>query len=101
MAAGAEAATLSTVTWTTASTFIAVIRSISDAGWLLTAAGQDLTPLAREVGAFVIGTGRAADRDTALRLGVSAFLDLQADKLEDASEDPRSGIGASRPLLHG
>jgi NADPH:quinone reductase-like Zn-dependent oxidoreductase len=34
----------------------------------------------------VIGTGRAADRDTAIGLGVDAFLDLQADKLEDASE---------------
>ena len=30
--------------------------------------------------------GRAADRETALGLGVSAFLDLQADKLEDAGE---------------
>jgi NADPH:quinone reductase-like Zn-dependent oxidoreductase len=42
--------------------------------------------LAREVGARVIGTGRAADRDTALGLGVDAFLDLEADKLEDAGE---------------
>ncbi|MEU1599582.1 NADP-dependent oxidoreductase [Streptomyces sp. NPDC005708] len=42
--------------------------------------------LAREVGAWVIGTGRAADRDTALALGVDTFLDLQADKLEEAGE---------------
>jgi NADPH:quinone reductase-like Zn-dependent oxidoreductase len=42
--------------------------------------------LAREVGARVIGTGRAADRDTALGLGVDAFLDLQTDQLEDAGE---------------
>ena len=42
--------------------------------------------LAREVGARVIGTGRATDRDTALGLGVNAFLDLQADKLEDAGQ---------------
>jgi NADPH:quinone reductase-like Zn-dependent oxidoreductase len=34
----------------------------------------------------VIGTGRAADRDTALGLGANAFLDLQADKLEEAGE---------------
>ena len=34
----------------------------------------------------MIGTGRAADRATALGLGVDAFLDLQADKLEDAGE---------------
>jgi NADPH:quinone reductase-like Zn-dependent oxidoreductase len=42
--------------------------------------------LAREVGARVIGTGRAADRDTALGLGADAFLDLQSDQLEDAGE---------------
>ena len=36
---GRRQSTLSTVKWTTASTFSAVIRSISDAGWLLTAAG--------------------------------------------------------------
>ena len=33
----------------------------------------------------MIGTGRAADRDTAVGLGVHGFLDLQADKLEDAA----------------
>jgi NADPH:quinone reductase-like Zn-dependent oxidoreductase len=34
----------------------------------------------------VIGTGRAADRDTALGLGADAFLDLQSDQLKDAGE---------------
>src|ERR1700683_2376609 len=48
--------------------------------------GSIAVQLAREVGAVVIGTGRAADRDTALGLGVNAFVDLQADKLEDAGE---------------
>ena len=48
--------------------------------------GSIAVQLAREVGALVIGTGRAADRETALGLGASAFLDLQADKLEDAGE---------------
>jgi NADPH:quinone reductase-like Zn-dependent oxidoreductase len=48
--------------------------------------GSIAVQLAREVGARVIGTGRAADRDTALGLGVSTFLDLQADRLEDAGE---------------
>lgn len=38
------------------------------------------------MGAVVVGTGRAADRDTALDLGVHAFLDLEADKLEDVGE---------------
>jgi len=48
--------------------------------------GSIAVQLAREVGAKVIGTGRAADRDTALGVGVDAFLDLEADKLEDAGE---------------
>jgi NADPH:quinone reductase-like Zn-dependent oxidoreductase len=48
--------------------------------------GSIAVQLAREVGAAVIGTGRAADRETALGLGVSAFLDLQADTLEEAGE---------------
>lgn len=46
--------------------------------------GSIAVQLAREVGAVVIGTGRAADRDTALELGAHAFVDLQADKLEGA-----------------
>jgi NADPH:quinone reductase-like Zn-dependent oxidoreductase len=48
--------------------------------------GSIAVQLAREVGAVVIGTGRAADRDTAVGLGVNTFLDLQADKLEAAGE---------------
>jgi NADPH:quinone reductase-like Zn-dependent oxidoreductase len=42
--------------------------------------------LAREVGARVIGTGRAADRDRALGLGVDEFVDLETDRLEDVGE---------------
>ncbi|MFF3713004.1 NADP-dependent oxidoreductase [Streptomyces phaeochromogenes] len=42
--------------------------------------------LAREVGARVIGTGRAGDRETALGLGADAFVDLQAEKLEGIGE---------------
>ncbi|MEQ4722110.1 zinc-binding dehydrogenase [Nonomuraea sp. B19D2] len=34
----------------------------------------------------MIGTGRTGDRDTALRLGMDAFLDLQSDPLEDAGQ---------------
>ncbi len=48
--------------------------------------GSIAVQLAREVGAVVIGTGRATDRDTVLGLGANSFLDLQADKLEDAGE---------------
>ncbi|MGP3926111.1 NADP-dependent oxidoreductase [Streptomyces sp. 8N616] len=46
--------------------------------------GSIAVQLAREAGARVIGTGRASDRDRALALGVDTFLDLQAEKLEDA-----------------
>jgi NADPH:quinone reductase-like Zn-dependent oxidoreductase len=42
--------------------------------------------LAREVGSRVIGTGRAADKDRALGLGVEGFVDLETDRLEDAGE---------------
>jgi NADPH:quinone reductase-like Zn-dependent oxidoreductase len=48
--------------------------------------GSVAVQLAREAGARVIGTGRAADRDTALGLGADAFLDLQAGGLEEAGE---------------
>jgi NADPH:quinone reductase-like Zn-dependent oxidoreductase len=48
--------------------------------------GSIAVQLAHEVGAVVIGTGRAADREAALALGAQAFLDLGADKLEDAGQ---------------
>lgn len=48
--------------------------------------GSIAVQLAREAGARVIGTGRAAGRDTALGLGADAFLDLQSDQLDDAGE---------------
>ena len=48
--------------------------------------GSIAVQLALEVGAVVIGTGRAADRETVLELGAHAFLDLGADKLEGAGE---------------
>ncbi|MFJ8799148.1 NADP-dependent oxidoreductase [Streptomyces sp. NPDC102487] len=50
------------------------------------AVGSMVVQLAGEAGARVIGTGRAADQDTALGLGAHAFLDLQNDRLEDAGE---------------
>src|SRR5215472_3335147 len=39
--------------------------------------------LAREFGAYVIGTGRAADRQKALDFGAQEFVDLETDVLED------------------
>ena len=47
------------------------------------AVGSMVTQLAREAGAYVIGTGRAADRQKALDFGANEFLDLGNDKLED------------------
>ncbi|MEV8286104.1 NADP-dependent oxidoreductase [Streptomyces niveus] len=44
--------------------------------------GSLAVQLAREVGARVIGTGRAADRETVLELGADVFVDLQAERLE-------------------
>lgn len=48
--------------------------------------GSIAVQLAREVGAHVIGTGRAADRDRTLALGAHTFVDLAAERLEDAGE---------------
>lgn len=48
--------------------------------------GSLAVQLAREAGARVIATGRAADRDTALGLGADTFIDLQAEKLEDTGQ---------------
>src|SRR6201991_3925366 len=47
------------------------------------AVGSMVTQLAREAGAHVIGTGRAADRQKALDFGASEFVDLENDALED------------------
>ncbi|HET8656594.1 MAG TPA: NADP-dependent oxidoreductase [Longimicrobiaceae bacterium] len=47
------------------------------------AVGSIVTQLAREFGAYVIGTGRAADRRKALDFGAQEFVDLDHDALED------------------
>jgi NADPH:quinone reductase-like Zn-dependent oxidoreductase len=47
------------------------------------AVGTMVTQLAREAGAYVIGTGRAADRQKALDFGAHEFMDLENDNLED------------------
>jgi NADPH:quinone reductase-like Zn-dependent oxidoreductase len=47
------------------------------------AVGSMVTQLAREAGAYVIGTGRAADRQTARDFGAHEFVDLDNDALED------------------
>ena len=47
------------------------------------AVGSLVTQLAREHGAYVIGTGRSADRQKALDFGAQEFVDLDNDVLED------------------
>jgi len=47
------------------------------------AVGSMVAQLAREAGAWVIGTGRAADRQAALDFGAQEFIDLESDALED------------------
>src|ERR1051325_3811707 len=47
------------------------------------AVGAMVTQLAREAGAYVIGAGRAADRQKALDFGAKEFVDLDNDALED------------------
>ena len=58
------------------------------------AVGSMVTQLAREAGAYVIGTGRAADRQTALDFGAQEFLDLDNDSLADVG-------AAAVPLIEG
>lgn len=48
--------------------------------------GSMAVQLAREVGARVIGTGRARDREGALKLGVDTFVDLESESLEDVGQ---------------
>ena len=49
------------------------------------AVGSMVTQLARELGAHVVGSGRAADRQKALDFGAQEFVDLENDILEDVS----------------
>jgi len=49
------------------------------------AVGSMVVQLAREIGAHVVGTGRAADREKAIDFGAQEFVDLENDTLEDVS----------------
>jgi NADPH:quinone reductase-like Zn-dependent oxidoreductase len=48
--------------------------------------GSMATQLAREFGAYVIGTGRAAHRQAALDFGAHEFVDLENDTLKDVGK---------------
>jgi len=45
--------------------------------------GSMVTQLAREAGAYIVGTGRSVDREAALEFGAQEFVDLENDALED------------------
>jgi NADPH:quinone reductase-like Zn-dependent oxidoreductase len=48
--------------------------------------GSMAAQLAREAGAYVIGTGRADGRKTALDFGAQEFVDLDKDALKDVGQ---------------
>ena len=50
------------------------------------AVGTMVTQLTREFGAYVIGTGRPADRQKVLDFGAQEFVDLDNDAVEDVGE---------------
>jgi NADPH:quinone reductase-like Zn-dependent oxidoreductase len=50
------------------------------------AVGSVVTQLAREAGAYVIGTGRPADRQTVIDFGAKEFVDLGNDALKDVGQ---------------
>src|SRR3954465_3176694 len=50
------------------------------------AVGSMVTQLSREAGAYAIGTGRAAHRETALDFGGQECVDLENDSLEDVGD---------------
>src|SRR5215831_16765724 len=50
------------------------------------AVGSMVAQLAREFGAYVIGTGRARDRQPALDAGANEFVDLDNEALEDVGK---------------
>src|ERR1700741_2663557 len=50
------------------------------------AGGSMVAQLAREAGAYVIGAGRAADRQKALDFGANEYVGLDNDVLEDVGE---------------
>ena len=50
------------------------------------AVGSMVVQLAHEFGAYVIGTGRAADRQAARDYGANEYVDLDHERLEDVGE---------------
>lgn len=63
------------------------------------AVGSMVAQPAREAGAYVIGTGRADDRQKALDFGANAFVDLANDTLEDVGRVDRHDHSHAEPTL--
>jgi NADPH:quinone reductase-like Zn-dependent oxidoreductase len=63
------------------------------------AVGSMVTQLAREFGAYVVGTGRAADRQNALDFGAQEFVDLDNDVLEDVGGMASRSTSSSSPIV--
>ena len=61
--------------------------------------GSMATQLAREAGAYVIGTGRAGSRQTALDFGAQEFIDLDNDALEDVGTSFCYNVGRGVDLV--
>ena len=65
------------------------------------AVGSMVTQLAREFGAYVIGTGRATDRQKTLDFGAQEFVDLDNDALEDVGEVDRCSTSSAETSKSG
>jgi NADPH:quinone reductase-like Zn-dependent oxidoreductase len=65
------------------------------------AVGSMVTQLAREAGAYVIGTGRAADRAKALDYGAHEFLDLEHDSLAEITGTGVGGVDVVFDVIGG
>lgn len=63
------------------------------------AAGSMATQLAREYGAYVIGTGRAAHRQTALDFGAQEFVDLENGRNRSQHGGPFGEFSRVNPAL--
>jgi NADPH:quinone reductase-like Zn-dependent oxidoreductase len=50
------------------------------------AVGSMVTQLARQMGAYVVGTGRGADRQAAFDFGANEFVDLDQEALEEVGQ---------------
>ena len=61
----------------------AEVERLLTVGGAAGAVGSMVTQLAREAGAYVIGTGRGADRQAVIDFGAKEFVDLENDVLED------------------